>query len=188
MSEEANSVKGAARTGVAFGVLVLIMGIVAIGLPLVGGLAVTTVVAAVMFIAGIFQTIFAFGASSFGRGVLAFLFGAITAIAGIVIFANPVLGLTTLTIAVIVYFLIDGAYHLIAFFKLAGMQGRGWFLFGGMVSLALAALLWAEFPSSAEWAVGLLVGIRLLMTGWTMIVLGGVAGRVAGAPPSFQGR
>ncbi|MGB5811513.1 MAG: DUF308 domain-containing protein [Polyangiales bacterium] len=179
MNEEAQMVKRASRGSMAFGVLVLLMGILAIALPLVGGLAIAAVVAAVLVVSGICQTVFAFGAPTFGRGLLAFLFGAITAIAGVIIFANPVFGLTTLTIAVIAYFVVDGIYHLLAFFQLAGTEGRGWFLFGGIVSLALAAMLWADFPSSAEWAVGLLVGIRLLMTGWTMIALGGVANAAA---------
>jgi len=179
MIEEADAVVRGSRAGMAFGVLVLLIGIAAIALPLVGGLAITATVAAVLVIAGVCQTLFAFGAPSLGRGLVAFLFGAITAVAGIFIFANPVFGLTTLTIAVIAYFIVDGVYHLIAFVRLRGMDGRGWFLFGAIVSLALAAMLWADFPSSAEWAIGLLVGIRLIMTGWTMIMLHGAIHRVA---------
>ncbi|MEM8609154.1 MAG: DUF308 domain-containing protein [Myxococcota bacterium] len=179
MNEGAQVVKRASRSGIAFGILVVLMGILAIALPLAGGLAVTAVVAAVLVISGICQTVFAFSAPTFGRGLLAFLFGAITAVAGIVVFQHPTFGLTTLTIAVIAYFIVDGIYHLIAFFQLSGQPGRGWFLFGGLVSLALAAMLWADFPSSAEWAIGLLVGIRLLMTGWMMIVLNGAASAAA---------
>ncbi len=175
MNEEGKLMKSASRTGMAFGAVVLIMGMMAIAAPQVSGLAVTAVVAAVLVIAGIAQTVFAFGAPTFGRGLLALLFGAITAIAGVCIFANPMFGLTTLTILVIAYFVVDGIYHLIAFFQLRGTQGRGWLLFGGVVSLVLAAMLYGDFPSSSEWAIGLLVGIRLLMTGWTMIMLGGLS-------------
>ncbi|MEM7434624.1 MAG: DUF308 domain-containing protein [Myxococcota bacterium] len=179
MVEEAETVKRASRGGIAFGVLVVLMGILAIALPLMGGLAITAIVAAVLVVSGVCQTVFAFSAPTFGRGLLAFLFGGITAVGGIVVFQHPAFGLATLTIAVIAYFIVDGIYHVIAFFQLSGEEGRGWLLFGGIVSLALAAMLWADFPSSAEWAIGLLVGIRLLMTGWTMIMLGGLANAAA---------
>ncbi len=175
MNEEGKLVKSASRTGMAFGALVLVLGMLAIAAPQVSGLAVTAVVATVLVIAGIAQTVFAFGAPTFGRGLLSLLFGGITTIAGVCIFVNPMFGLTTLTILVIAYFIVDGIYHLIAFFQLKGAQGRGWLLFGGIVSLALAAMLYGDFPSSSEWAIGLLVGIRLLMTGWTMIMLGGLS-------------
>jgi uncharacterized membrane protein HdeD (DUF308 family) len=186
MNEETRLVKRASRTGMVFGALVLVMGMLAIGAPQVSGLAVTAIVATVLVISGIAQTIFAFGAPTFGRGLLALLFGAITTVAGVCIFANPMFGLTTLTILVIAYFVVDGIYHLIAFFQLK-RAGRGWLLFGGIVSLALAAMLYSDFPSSSEWAIGLLVGIRLLMTGWTMIMLGGLSHATAddrSAPPA----
>lgn len=173
MTEEAILVKRASRTGVAFGIFVVIMGMLAIAAPQVSGLAVTAIVATVLVVSGIAQTIFAFGAPTFGRGLLALLFGAITAVAGACIFANPMFGLTTLTILVIAYFVVDGIYHLVAYFQLK-RAGRGWLLLGGLVSLVLAAMLYADFPSSSEWAIGLLVGIRLLMNGWTMIMLGGL--------------
>lgn len=179
MSEEASVVRRASRTGMALGIVVLLLGMLAIALPLVSGLAVTAVVAAVLVIGGVCQTIFAFGAHSLGRGLLAFLFGAITAVAGVIVFANPVLGLATLTVLIIAYFLVDGVYNAIAYFRLPSMEGRGWLLVGAIASIVLALLVWVEFPSSAEWALGLLVGIRLIMTGWTMIVLHGAAHRLA---------
>ncbi len=179
MTEESKSIKRASRAGMAFGVLVMLAGVFTIAMPHVGGVAATVVVAGALIVAGLLETVFAFGAPSFGRGVLAFLFGAISVVAGVVIFANPTFGLTTLTIAVIAYFIVDGLYHLVAFFRLTEVRGRGWFLFGGLISLALAIMLSVDFPSSAEWAIGLLVGIRLLMTGWMMIVMGGVTHRAA---------
>ena len=93
---------------------------------------------------------------------------------GVVMLARPMLGLASLTMVLAIYFLVDGVFEIIAAFKIRGERGWFWLILGGIVSLVLAYFIWREWPVSGTWAVGILVGIRLIFAGWSMIALGGM--------------
>ena len=94
------------------------------------------------------------------------------------VLANPMFLLASLTLILAFYFLFDGISECIAAFQVKPEQGWVWLLIGGIASMALGIMIWRQFPSSAIWAIGLLVGIRLLFAGMSMIMLGSV-GRAA---------
>lgn len=154
------------------GIIVLVLGILSIMSPLVAGAAVATLVGALLVAAGITRVFWAFKAETFGRGALAFLLGGITAFAGVVTLARPLLGLASLTMVLAVYFVVDGIFAILASFQLTRESGRGWVLFDGIITLLLGALIWRQWPLSGQWAVGVLVGARLVLAGWSMIFLG----------------
>ena len=68
-------------------------------------------------------------------------------------------------------FLAEGIFEIVAFFNMRGLKGAGWMLFDGLVTILLAGLIWAHWPSSSVWAIGTIVGISLLVSGvkWLMI-------------------
>jgi len=80
-----------------------------------------------------------------------------------------------------IYFLVDGISEIIAAFKIKPDQGWGWVLFNGIIAVLLGFMIWRQWPVSGAWAIGILVGIHILITGWSMIILGTGARRVAGA-------
>jgi hypothetical protein len=87
----------------------------------------------------------------------------------------------TLTLLLAVYFFVDGISEIIAALKIKPDQGWGWVLFNGVIALLLGIMIWRQWPMSGQWAIGVLVGVHILITGWTMIVLGTGARRIAGA-------
>jgi len=178
MNDTAQSIRRASGAGIGWGVLTLVLGILAIAAPLVSGIAVSTMIGFLVFIAGVFQLIWAFGASSFGKGVLTFLFGGISIVAGVMFVARPLLGLATITFLLVLYFVADGISDIISAFAVRPAAGWGFMVFGGIVSLLLGFLIWRQWPLSGAWAVGVLVGIRLIFSGWGMIMLG-TMGRAA---------
>ena len=178
MSDTAQSIGRASGAGIGWGVLTLILGILAIAAPLLSGIAVSTMIGILVFIAGVSQLIWAFGASSFGKGVLTFLFGGISIVAGVLFVARPLLGLATITFLLVFYFVADGISNIISAFTVRPAAGWGFMVFGGIVSLLLGFLIWRQWPLSGAWAVGVLVGIRLIFSGWGMIMLGAM-GRAA---------
>ena len=155
----------------AVGVLIALLGIVAILAPFVSGLALTLVFGGLLVAGAIFHTASAFAArgwSGFAFGVLlAVLYG----IAGVALLANPTLGLVTLTLLLGIYFLVEGVVQLLMGLRIRANSNWGWMLFSGIVSLLLSSLILLEFPSSAAWAVGLLFGVNLLTTGVAMASL-----------------
>jgi uncharacterized membrane protein HdeD (DUF308 family) len=174
MSEITQGLRESSRTGTALGIATIIFGLIALFWPMVSGLTVTAVVGVLLIAAGIARTIFAFKAESFGRGVLVFLFGGLSILCGVVMLARPLFGLASLTILLASYFLVDGIFEIVAAFKVRGERGWFWLAVGGIVSIALAYLIAREWPLSGAWAVGILVGIRLIFAGWSMIALGAV--------------
>lgn len=154
------------------GICCVIFGVLAITAPMLAGTAVAALVGALLVAGGVVRTIWAFKAESFGTGVMAFLLGGVTAFAGVLMLARPLAGLTSLTMLLAAYFVIDGIFAIAASFQLKPESGWGWVLFDGIITLVLGAMIWRQWPLSGAWAVGVLVGVRLVMAGWTMIFAG----------------
>lgn len=169
------ALKENAGATVAIGVALTIFGILAIMAPLFTGAAVTILVGVLMIAAGITRGVFAFRAQTFGKGVLAFLLGAIIAFAGVLLLARPLNGLASLTVVLAAFFFADGIAEAVYAFQLRPVKGWGWLLFSGVASGLLGFLIMYQWPVSGAWAIGVLVGARLIFTGWSVIALGSFA-------------
>ena len=160
---------------VALGILQIVLGFVVLAAPLAGGLAVTIVLGLSLVIGGVARLFAAFAADSFGSGALAFVWGLLVAASGFYIFTNPGLGLASLTLVLSMMFFVSGLTECVVAFHVKPQSGWGWMLAGGIVSVLLAVMVWRQFPLSGIWLVGTLVGVNLLMTGFSGLMLGGAA-------------
>jgi uncharacterized membrane protein HdeD (DUF308 family) len=174
------------------GIIMVILGFFAMGAPLASGMAVMLMIGIFAIAGGIVQMVFAFKAPSFGRGILRFLMGGLMILGGLAIEAHPLVGLATVTLMLAMYFVADGILRIILSFDLRPESGWVWFLIGGIVSMILGVMIWRGWPLSGAWAVGVLVGVNLMISGWQLIVLGPLVERAAreleaGAPPAESG-
>ena len=155
------------------GIVLVVLGLLAIVVPQVATLAVALVVGWLFLISGIVGLITTFMA----RGAPGFwwaLLSAVVAIAaGIVLLAKPVSGAFSLTYLLIAFFIIEGVVSIMyALEHKKELSGRWtWMLVSGIIDLILAAMILAGLPSTAEWALGLLVGINMLFGGTSMIAM-----------------
>ncbi len=172
MSELSDIARAPSRVGTGWGFAVMILGMLAIMTPFVSGVAVTAMVAVFITAAGLAMTVYAFKAGSFGKGLLQLLFGGITVLCGIAMFSTPVLSMLTLTGILLAYFLVDGIFAIIAGVRRKGEPGWGWMIISGIASIVLAVILWQKWPISGAYVIGMLVGIRLIFTGWSIAMLG----------------
>jgi uncharacterized membrane protein HdeD (DUF308 family) len=153
------------------GILLVVLGLAAIILPPLASLAVTILLGWMFLIsgvAGLALTLWARGMPGFWWSLLS----AVLAIgAGIILLAQPVQGVLTLTIVVGAYFLAEGvATILYALEHRKELSERwSWLLVAGIVDIVISGLIITGLPGSAEWAVGLLVGINLLFGGASLI-------------------
>ena len=92
-------------------------------------------------------------------------------VAGVLLLVNPMEGVLTLTIVLIALFLSEGVMKAIGALNMRPAAGWIWMLVSGLVDIVLGVLLWSGLPGTALWAIGLLVGISLLFTGWTAVML-----------------
>jgi uncharacterized membrane protein HdeD (DUF308 family) len=179
MNENTQSLKRASRRGTIWGILTLLFGFCAIGTPFVSGLAVATFLGIALLAAGVSMTIFAFQAPSLGQGMLKFLFGGLTALVGLAVLAQPGIALAKLTVLLGLYFVFDAMATFVVAWNIKPEPGWGWMTFNGAVTLLLAYLILSGWPESALWAVGMLVGVRLLFSGMIMITMGAAGSRTA---------
>jgi len=172
METSGQELKAVSRRGIIWGILTIVFGLLAIGSPFVAGVWTTIFIAIALLAAGISMIIFAFQAESIGGVVLKILFGILTVIIGAAILTQPGIGLAKLTLFLGVYFIFDGFMTLILAWNVKPQPGWGWMTFNGAVTIMLAWLILNNWPESALWAVGMLVGVRLLFSGMTMLTLG----------------
>lgn len=181
MNEVAEAIDRGGKGGTIFGILTVILGIFAVMAPMIAGASVALVVGVLVLAAGIARTAWAFQADSFGKGVLKFLLGGLTIICGLMMIGRPLFAAGLLTILLTAYFIVDGVFELIAAFQLRPESGWGWLLFGGIVSLVLGIMIWRQYPLSGMWAIGVLLGIKLIFAGLEMMMIGSAARGLAAA-------
>jgi uncharacterized membrane protein HdeD (DUF308 family) len=89
---------------------------------------------------------------------------------------QPGAALGALTLFLAAFFFAQGLIEVINGFGARPAQGWGWLLASGVVSILLALMIWRQFPISGAWAVGTLVGVRLLMSGTVLLSIGSAVG------------
>jgi len=154
------------------GVVLIILGMLAMMAPGITGLSVAMVVGVLVLIGGIGRIIWAFHAHSLGKGIARFALGGLTLLCGIVLVNHPIFTVDVLTILLAMYFVVDGIFEIFAGFRVGTASGGGWLFFGGIISILLGLIIWTQFPLSGAWAIGILLGIKLVMTGFIMVTLG----------------
>lgn len=164
-----------------FGIITIILGVLSMMAPLMAGIAVALSVGILLIMAGIIRTLFAFKCKSWGKGILVFLLGLLTLAVGFYMVSRPGAALVTLTLFLAAYFVVDGIFEIIEAFDLKPIQGWGWMLFGGIVSIMLGIMIWRQWPVSGAWAIGILFGIKLVFAGFAMTGIGAAGRSLSGA-------
>lgn len=154
-------------TGIVSGVI----GALAIIFPFAATLAAELVIGAILVVSGVVELVRAFAMRRNGSLVWNVLFGLAALAAGVILLVWPLQGMVTLTIVVGIFFLIGGAFKLVAGFGLRPFPGWGWIGFSGALSMLLGLILLFGLPGTAMWAVGLLVGIDLIFLGAAEIAM-----------------
>jgi len=160
---------------IAVGVLLLIIGVGAIIFPLVSTLSATLLIGAVLVIGGLVHIFHAFGAKGWGGFAWEVVIGILEAVFGLILLAFPLAGSVALTLFLAAMFLVEGVVRTVFAFQMRPETGWIWALISGIASIIVGILLWSGLPSTALWAIGLLVGINFIMAGWSSIMLASAA-------------
>ncbi|HEX2706724.1 MAG TPA: HdeD family acid-resistance protein [Solirubrobacterales bacterium] len=150
------------------GVLAIFVGCIAILVPAVAAVGTAIFIGWILVIAGAFLVAAAFSAHSIGTVVLRLLWAALTVVVGVWLIVEPHNGTLTLTLVLGIYFLFMGLTRIAVAFAGRGQANAGLVGLSGVAGLLIGILVLAKFPSSADWAIGLLVGIDLIFAGWTL--------------------
>jgi uncharacterized membrane protein HdeD (DUF308 family) len=168
---------------IVWAVLLIVFGFLAISLPLATSLGVVIVIGWLIALSGGFQFIHAFQSKGAGSILWKLLVAILYLIAGIYFLMNPAIGVAGLTLALAIFFLAEGIFDLAAYFQNRRAGGSGWLLIDGIVTLILGLLVWRQWPSSSLWVIGTLVGISMIFTGTTRLMISLAARRLAPVNP-----
>jgi uncharacterized membrane protein HdeD (DUF308 family) len=108
MGQIAKNVQSTGRRMTAFGLISIVVGIASIAAPLVTGVSIVVTVGIFVIAAGILRMMWAFGAGSFGSGMLAFAIGGLTLLCGLSLVSDPIFAFGFLTVLIAIYLLVDG--------------------------------------------------------------------------------
>ncbi|HUJ30848.1 MAG TPA: DUF308 domain-containing protein [Candidatus Acidoferrum sp.] len=167
----ATFVKKSVGWSIALSVLMIVAGILAIASPLAAGIAVNVFVAWLLVFSGGVHLVFAWYRPSTGGLLWELLVGILYIFIGGYLLMHPVTGLASLTIALAMYLFLEAILEFVLGFTLRPLPGSGWFLVDGIVTLILAVMIWRTWPSSTGWVIGTLVGISMLFSGTSRLML-----------------
>ena len=167
------------------GILLMVLGLLAVAMPNIATLAVEIFVGWLFLIAGIFRALSVWHARQmpgFGWSMLSAL---LAVLLGLILVARPLAGVLTLTMVLVAFFILKGiTAFVVAVQHRDHLKSWGWVLFSGIIDLLLAYLIWQDWPSSASWAIGLLAGINMIFFGLSLLMTA-LAARLMGpqSPP-----
>ena len=174
-------VKKATGWFIAVAVLFILLGIFAIAEPYAAGLGVTLLVGWLLVFGAVAHFFAAFKGHGAKHVILQLLVGIVYLIGGLYFLTHTIMGVSTLTLLLSGVILAEGVLEILAYFRLRNMHAASWLLINGVVTLLLGGLIWFHWPSSSVWAIGTLVGVNLLMTGISRLMLGLAARKLASA-------
>jgi uncharacterized membrane protein HdeD (DUF308 family) len=167
----ANLAPKAINWSIFLSILLILAGLFAIFIPSISGLAITLIFGWLMIISGVTHFIFAFKSHTTGTVIWELLLGAVYLFAGVYLILHPLAGLVTLTLFLACYLFFEGIFEIIQFFQIRPRHGAGWLLFDAIVTLILAIMIWRAWPASSVWVIGTLVGISMLFSGFSRLML-----------------
>ena len=165
------------------GIVMIVLGLLAVAMPNIATLAVEIFVGWLFLIGGIFRAVSVWHARrmpGFGWSMLSAL---LAVLLGLILIARPLAGILTLTMVLVAFFILEGITAIvIAVQHRDHLASWGWVLLSGLIDLFLAYLIWQGWPSSAGWAIGLLVGINMVFLGLSLLMTA-LAARLMGLQP-----
>jgi uncharacterized membrane protein HdeD (DUF308 family) len=159
------------KSSILFAILLIVLGILAISLPALASIGVARVLSWLILIEGIVQLVYAFKSEGAGRKIWKLLVAVLYIAVGGYLLVHPLIGLAGLTLLLAMFFFVEGLTDIGTFIWTRKIHGSGWLLLHGLITLLLGVMIWKHWPVSSLWALGTLVGISMLMTGMTRLMM-----------------
>ncbi len=168
-------------------VLLIVAGMLVIVVPRVTGLAVTVLLGWLLVFCGALHLTFAWQRRNSGGLWWGILLGIVYIAAGTCILWHPLLGLESLTLVLAAYLVSEATLEIALYYELRRGSGSGWLLLDGIITLILAGIIWWTWPFSSLWVIGTLVGLSMISSGVSRLVISLAARRMKRKLENTQG-
>jgi uncharacterized membrane protein HdeD (DUF308 family) len=170
LNQEFRHVKSCWFCFLMLGILLVLCGSAAIVIPPLFTVLTAKVLGILLMVAGLVTVISSFWIGKWSGMLLHLLTGILYLVAGFVVSERPVATAIVITLFIAATFIVLGSFRIVSALTIRFPQW-GWVLFNGLVTLLLGVVIYRHFPESALWVIGILVGVELLLNGWTWIML-----------------
>jgi uncharacterized membrane protein HdeD (DUF308 family) len=170
LRHELEAIKGNWGWILALGIILVVVGTLAVTMPLAATLATALVLGSLLLLAGVAQLVGAFWTREWSGFFLSLLFGLLYAVLGLMFLRAPLKAELALTMLLACVLMVGGLFRIIGSLAYR-FPHWGWVLIGGLINLVLGIMIWQRWPDAALWVIGLFVGIDLIFTGWTWVML-----------------
>lgn len=154
----------------ALGIILIVVGMIAVGMPFVASLATAMTFGVLLLVGGAAQLVGAFWTRDWSGFLLSLLMGVLYSVLGLFFLRDPGDALLAITLLLACALIIGGLFRIIGSAMYRFPQW-GWVLVGGIINVVLGIMIWQQWPVSGLWVIGLFVGIDLIFTGWTWMIL-----------------
>ena len=162
-----------------WGVALIILGMLAVGSPFLAAIAVNAFIAWLLVLAGVVHLTVAFHTREAGSLIWRVLVGLAYLFFGVYLIIHPARGVASLTLVLASLFLVEGILNIALFFQVRSIQRSAWLLIDGIITLLLGLMVYMQWPSSSAWAIGTLVGVSMIISGVTRVMLSLAVRKVA---------
>lgn len=166
-----NRIKVSGKSLMLVGIILVVFGILLLLSPVAAGELVVMLVALVLVLTGLAQAFHAFRARYRAEALVSGVLGIIVAGLGVMVWFNPEIGSGFLTALLMIFFITHGLWKVTTAWRFRGVNGWAWLMASGVLSLIFVYLLWAQWPLAGAWAIGVFIGLDLLLSGSSMIIL-----------------
>ena len=154
----------------ALGIVLIVLGTIALGSALVMTIASVFFVGWLLIVGGVMEAVHAFWRKRWAGFFLDLLTGILYFVVGWMMVTNPKESALLLTLIIAMFLVFEGVFRIVAALT-ARYPHWGWVLFNGVISLLLGIMIWRQWPYSGLWVIGLFVGIEMLLNGWSLVML-----------------
>ncbi len=171
MNTLGSALKRASVFSIVLSVALIIFGVLAIALPIASSIGIAIVLGWLALFAGAAQVVHAFQSEGVGHIVWKLAVAIFYLAAGVYLIAHPALGVAGLTLVLGIFLFAEGVADVIAYFSARKSGASPWMLLDGIVTLVLGFMIWNRWPLGSLWVIGTLVGISMVMTGTTRLMM-----------------
>jgi uncharacterized membrane protein HdeD (DUF308 family) len=170
LRHELEAIRGNWGWILALGIVLVVVGTIAVAMPFIASLASAVAFGVLLLMGGIAQLVGAFWTRDWSGFFLSLLIGVLYVVLGLMFLRDPGDALLAMTLLLACVLLVGGLFRIIGSLMYQ-FPHWGWVLVGGIINFVLGILIWQQWPVSGLWVIGLFVGIDLIFTGWTWVML-----------------
>ena len=163
------------------GVVMIILGIIAVAMPAAATVAIDIYVGWLFLLSGIVGLVAMFSAGNVSTFLWTLVTALLSVVVGVMLIWQPVAGAFSLTLVLTAFFIAEGIFQTVSSFSYRDVipSSWGWMLASGISDLLLAGIIIWAWPTSAQWVLGLVVGVNLVTSGAAVVMMA-IAGRDGG--------